>query len=166
MQEQQEKTSSTKKFMKGFVRILANPSINLGVMGLGVGICAGALLYSPLAANAAYAAPILIDGMPLPSEGPQKSLLQYVRSYGSISSWVDLAKRGRPTKEFTTYVVRPLVKSIVPITCFGLGALAGGTASALVFDKIYLRDLTECYVEAQDTLVKFKQILENTEPFL
>lgn len=161
--EEQEKTNCTKKFMRGFVRILTSPNINLGVMGLGVGVCAGALLYSPLVA---YAAPILIDGMPLPSEGPQKSLLQYVRSYGSISSWVDLAKRRRPTREFTTYIVRPLVKSIVPITIFGFGALAGGAASALVFDKIYLRDLTECYSEAQDTLVKFKEILENTEPFL
>lgn len=158
----QEKERKYGKTMKLFVRLLEPNNTSKFIFFSGVIL--GCVL-NPLAVCASTAAPVVLNGV---LDRPQKSLLEYTKSYFSVTSWKNYVfSGGKKSKEFDTFVLNPLKKSVVPITLFTTGAFFGSFISGKIFDAAYLKEIELCYNDANATLFKFKQILETTEnPFL
>ena len=133
--------------------------------GLGLGV----IFVNPLAVSASSI--IMIDGIPLSK--PELSLkhpLDYLRSYGSLSSWSSFFFSRKTTPEFTEYVLKPLKGAVKPITFLGIGTISGmligGFFTGKILENIHGYQLEKCYIEASEDLANLGLLLKAKKPFL
>ena len=86
---------------------------------------------------------------------PVGSLVSYLRSYGSIKSWVKFVKNGR-TEEFNYYLL-PTLKKVKPFIIFGSGVVM----TKFVYEKVldYEADLCATVTSNLRTDIKMLELL-------